>query len=248
MFDMTQDTTPPTDWRDTLAPGDVVLFRFPHSEPGDETDAKRRPCLVLAIQTLGGRRVVELAFATTAKTKANVGLEIHVNRPDSLAAAGLRKPTRFVCARRFLAPFDHVGWSVQPALAGLVYVAALPDRTLGELLDWADALRGDRGSDALDLTTLERIMPRLLVAYLASHVYTARPVDGRGEVAVTLTDVGPGLLVERTLVHVAHVALALHHDAGKSLVDRCEREWRDRIIAIVSAVIARVSTEGRDVR
>ena len=98
------------DWRDALRHGDVVSFRFPVE--GDGATPKTRPCLVLDIEPHGARRHALLAYGTTSGSKANRGCEVAVIRPDLIAAAGLRRPTRFVGARRILVPLQHSAFAV----------------------------------------------------------------------------------------------------------------------------------------
>ncbi|GGM00360.1 hypothetical protein GCM10011534_22730 [Pseudooceanicola nanhaiensis] len=94
-----------------LQRGDVVLFRFPLAEADDEPGApKRRPCLVLDTLTAGDDRFVEIAYGTSADTRANRGYEVIVKQPDARTTAGLSKPTRFVCARRIIVHVDHSGF------------------------------------------------------------------------------------------------------------------------------------------
>jgi hypothetical protein len=102
-------------WGATLRPGHVVLFRFPCAEKHPTEEPKRRTCLVLEVDDRDGRRFVELAYGTSAQTTANVGDEIHVIEPDDLAQAGVRRPTRFVCARRITVALDNPGWDINPA-------------------------------------------------------------------------------------------------------------------------------------
>ena len=91
--------------------GDVVLFRFPLAEEDDEPGApKRRPCLVLDTLTKGDERFVEIAYGTSADTRANRGYEVIVKQPAARATAGLSKPTRFVCARRIIVHVNHSGF------------------------------------------------------------------------------------------------------------------------------------------
>lgn len=115
MLDMTPTSTPIPAWQTTLQRGDVVLFRFPCAEEHPTEAPKRRTCLVLEVEDRGDRRFVELAYGTTAQTTANVGDEIHVVDPCDTALAGVRRPTRFVCARRVTVAIDHPGWDINPA-------------------------------------------------------------------------------------------------------------------------------------
>lgn len=108
MLDATQ-FTPDTaassaDWRETLSYGDIISFRFPVR--GSELPPKIRPCLVLDIVRVGESRYAQLAYGTSAHTHANRGYEVQLNKADA-RAAGLRRPTRFVGARRMLVSLDH---------------------------------------------------------------------------------------------------------------------------------------------
>ncbi|MPQ96026.1 hypothetical protein [Thioclava sp. JE_KL1] len=74
-----------------LFPGDIVSFRFPHSE-GMAPYA--RPCLVLDASD----KEALLAYGTTSRSRANVGFELRVTA--EFAECGLDKASRFVLARR----------------------------------------------------------------------------------------------------------------------------------------------------
>lgn len=94
-----------------LQRGDVVLFRFPLAEEDDEPGApKRRPCLVLDNLSRREERFVEIAYGTSADTRANRGYEVIVKQPAARETAGLSKPTRFVCARRIIVHVNHRGF------------------------------------------------------------------------------------------------------------------------------------------
>ncbi len=97
-----------------LQRGDVVLFRFPlndkNAEPGGP---KRRPCLVLDTLSNGNDRFVEIAYGTSADTRANRGYEVIVKQAASRKAAGLSRPTRFVGARRIIVHVNHSGFDGQ---------------------------------------------------------------------------------------------------------------------------------------
>jgi hypothetical protein len=127
MLDATTFSPATTDaWRDDLSQGKIVLFRFPLSEGGDDTEIKARPCLVLDIETIVGVRYAVIAYGTTSRRKSNVGEEIHVCKRAAYMAAGLNEPTRFVGARRILVPLTHTGF---------VDVANTGSPVLGRLVD-----------------------------------------------------------------------------------------------------------------
>ena len=130
MFDNFPDPATTANWRDTLSHGDVVSYRFLVADPESEAP-KARPCLVLDVETLGGRRYALLAYGTIADTPANRGRETRVVDPVEIAAAGLSRPTRFVGARRILVSLDHpafaakrsLGTPVMGRLTGSAFVA-----------------------------------------------------------------------------------------------------------------------------
>lgn len=91
-----------------LQRGDVVLFRFPFSEGvRDRGLARLRPCLVLDTKMVKDEPFIEIAYSTTAKIRANLGYEVMVGTPEACEAAGVQKPTRFVCAHRILVHARH---------------------------------------------------------------------------------------------------------------------------------------------
>ena len=111
MFQYSQPFTPDFDWKDLVERGDVVKFRFPVAEEDASGEQpKLRPCLVLDVIKRGGETFVEVAYGTSSEGNANRGYEVLVKQAVSRAAAGLDKPTRFVCARRVIVHIDHQGF------------------------------------------------------------------------------------------------------------------------------------------
>ncbi|MGR3504425.1 MAG: hypothetical protein ACU0B7_00970 [Paracoccaceae bacterium] len=106
-------------WRDTLAPGDIVAFAFPTTEPG-ASDEKHRPALVLAIDRSGAVAEATIVYGTGAMTRANTGLELRVTTPADMAAARLHKPTRFVGTRRVRVPLDSPRFIVCAASTAVI--------------------------------------------------------------------------------------------------------------------------------
>jgi hypothetical protein len=102
--------TPAESWHNAIQLGDVVQFRFPFNEEHKTDKPKKRPCLVLDVFDLNGTKFVELAYGTSARTSANKGYEVRVNQPASCVAAGLDRPSRFVCARRVIVSVKHSGF------------------------------------------------------------------------------------------------------------------------------------------
>lgn len=91
-------------WRDMLAPGDIVAFRFPCSD--DPSAEKPRPCLIADVDHAAGEAVV--IYGTSRWTSANRGQELHVTDSEARAEASLDRPTRFVGARRVRVPLTSL--------------------------------------------------------------------------------------------------------------------------------------------
>lgn len=100
-----------SDWREHLAWGDVVAYRYPRSERDTSYRPKIRPCVVLDVVKFAGQRYATLAYGTTAGSRTNRGYEIRIARPEALSSIGLAAPTRFVGSRRCTIPLDDGGFS-----------------------------------------------------------------------------------------------------------------------------------------
>ena len=121
MLDFTQTNPKMTAaWRNHIAHGDIVSFRFPLAEGGTGERPKARPCVVLDIERLGDRRYALLAYGTTSRRQSNVGYEIHIRKQSEYAAAGLNEPTKFVGRRRLLVPLTHSGFMICAAFGAPV--------------------------------------------------------------------------------------------------------------------------------
>ena len=118
MLDFTQTNPKMTAaWRDHIAHGDIVSFRFPLAEEGAEDRPKARPCLVLDIQQIGDRRYALLAYGTSSRRPSNVGYEVHARKRAEYLSAGLNEPTKFVGRRRVLVPLTHRGFVICTAIS-----------------------------------------------------------------------------------------------------------------------------------
>lgn len=124
-------------WRENVSYGDIVSFRFPLAEDGDNGQPKARPCLILDIEVIGGQRYALLAYGTTSLRRSNVGQEIHIRRRADYILAGLDEPTRFVAARRLLVLLTHRGFMT----CGMTQSAVL-GRLTGEAFERMNAVRG----------------------------------------------------------------------------------------------------------
>ncbi|MEP0146511.1 MAG: type II toxin-antitoxin system PemK/MazF family toxin [Paracoccaceae bacterium] len=144
MYFSPQSFVPDFDWKDLVERGDVVLFAFPINEGADSPteQPKLRPCLVLDVFELNGIKFVELAYGTSAHTKANTGYEVRVGHTDSCHAAGLDRPSRFVCARRVIVSINH------PGFKGSKERGTLIGRLDPPLLDRMNAMRARLQAEA----------------------------------------------------------------------------------------------------
>ncbi len=152
MFDQSPPSTetaaqiaPP--WTTTLARGDVVLFAFPKADE-DGGKPKPRPCLVLDIVEILGKRFVSLACGTMGETVANKGYTISVTRRADYTAAGFDAPISFAAQTRVLVPLTHKGFptSVPSPVIG---------RLSGDAFDRMNAVRARLAAEA-DMRTARR--------------------------------------------------------------------------------------------
>ncbi len=151
MFYQSQPIVAGHEWAEQPERGDVVLFRFPIAEEAHEPDApKRRPCLILDVFDWKGGPFVELAYGTSADTRANRGYEVLVKQPGARAVAGLTKPTRFVCARRIIVHVNHSGFQASEEAC-----APLIGRLDAALLERMHAVRA-RIQAEVDIAAYER--------------------------------------------------------------------------------------------
>lgn len=103
-----KDPVAMVDWRDQLAYGALVLFRFPL--PGHA--ALARPCLVLDVEMIRGRRCAVLAPAMQPNCSPAPGRRVVVDRRADWRAAGLMRATRFCVSSRLIVPLEHAGFAV----------------------------------------------------------------------------------------------------------------------------------------
>lgn len=75
-------------WRDRLAHGDVVLFRFPLAGPAAPHRPVPPPCLVLGVEIIRGRYCAVLAPAMPSCRTSAPGRRVVVDRRPGWRAAG----------------------------------------------------------------------------------------------------------------------------------------------------------------
>ncbi|MBK1637176.1 hypothetical protein [Rhodovulum adriaticum] len=102
MLDQTRSRPPAPDWSAALSHGTVLSCRFPLSPDAPKRDAPPRPCLVLDIETLGGRRFAVIAPGLPRPDTRQRGLAIDIADGAELVRAGLWRPIRFLADKRLL--------------------------------------------------------------------------------------------------------------------------------------------------
>ncbi|MEJ2003255.1 MAG: hypothetical protein P8X77_18110, partial [Maritimibacter sp.] len=152
-------------WTATLSRGDVVLFAFPHADE-DGGKPKPRPCLVLDIAEILGKRFVSLACGTTDATVANTGYTIGVTRRADYTGAGLDEPISFAAQTRVLVPLTHKGFPTSEP-------SPVIGRLSGGAFDRMNAVRARLAAEA-DMRSARRDERRRRTAATRSPVTVAR--------------------------------------------------------------------------
>ncbi|MBY6115149.1 hypothetical protein KUW09_12985 [Mameliella alba] len=93
----------PTAWMQSVKPGSIVAFRFPHAFQGEDRP-KVRLTLVLDVSLRLGQPCATLCYGTTNPKLAATGERylVDVFAQDEIAMASLRRPTRFHGSRSLL--------------------------------------------------------------------------------------------------------------------------------------------------
>lgn len=170
MQDMTCAAPIPA-WQTNLRRGDVVAFRFPCAEDAGAADPKARTCLVLEIETRDGRHFAELAYGTTSDSHANRGEDLPVVDLAEIAAAGLRRPTRFVCARRVVVCVDHPAWEVSRRYATPVigHLAPRSYERMNAIRARLHALRDFAADRRRERARMRQAAPRTRADFIVEH-------------------------------------------------------------------------------
>ena len=167
------------DWRSRLCPGDIVVYRFPVAEgPTSPETPKARPCLVMEVETFGGRPFATIAYGTSARSGANRGYEVPVLRAADHAAAGLHRPTRFVGYRRLLVSL-HSAAFVAHGATGSPVIGRLPEGPLRRLDRVRARIQGERDMRVAEMfeTTRRRMLGLEPLPPLPAWI----PLPGTGE-------------------------------------------------------------------
>ena len=97
-------------WRDRLAHGDVVLFRFPLAGPVAPHRPVPPPCLVLDVEIIRGWYCAVLAPAMPSYRTSAPGRRVVVDRRPGWRSAGPERVATFSVCARLIVPLDHDGF------------------------------------------------------------------------------------------------------------------------------------------
>lgn len=131
------------DWQNHLSPGDIVSFRFPVRKAMANEKPKPRPCLILEIEELAGRRFALIAYGTSSPRRANWGEEVHALHECDFPTFGLDRPTRFIGKRRMLVSLDNSGFAICRE-TGSPVLGRLSGRPAERLLDVRARIQAQR--------------------------------------------------------------------------------------------------------
>ena len=126
-----------------------------------------------------------------------------------------------------------------PQLSGLLYCGSMPEKPLSVLLDWSEALVSEDCAAAFGLDRLGEVMPALVRAFVASHTYARAERWDSGRDVVELYDTGCGSVVGRAMALAGLIAMALHGDAGRGLVEASRAELAGTLARIHELIIGR---------
>ena len=144
---------------------------------------------------------------------------------------------------RWADPETAAAWydlrDLAPQLSGLLYCGSMPDQPLTVLLDWSEALVSQDCSAAFGLDRLGEVLPALVRAFVASHTYARAERWDSGRDVVELYDTGYGSVVGRALPLTGLIAVALHGDEGRGLVEASRAELAGTLARIHELMIGR---------
>lgn len=131
---------PITLWQDSIAAGDIVLFRFPMFDPADRSEARPRPCLVSDVAIHYGITFIELVPGLPGAPLEPGDTEIVADWTSFIAAAqGDDGLTHFPARRAVRFDSTHKGFVCDPDGGSPVI-----GRLHGAALEHLDLLRARR--------------------------------------------------------------------------------------------------------
>lgn len=144
---------------------------------------------------------------------------------------------------RWADPETAAAWydlrDLAPQLSGLLYCGRMPDQPLSVLLDWSEAIASPDGMDAFTVGRLRDVLPALVRAFVASHTYAKAERWDSGRDVVELYDAGCGSVVGRVLSLTGLIAVFLHGDEGRALVEATRTELAGTLARIHELMLGR---------
>lgn len=129
--------------------------------------------------------------------------------------------------------------NLAPELSSLMYCAAMPERSLATVLDWSETVTDLDPGPAFSVERLREVLPALVVAFVASHTYELQERrEGDGDV-INLYDAGCGTLVGEVMGLTGLLAIALHGEPGRALVESARRDLAGNLLKISERVAGR---------
>ena len=128
---------------------------------------------------------------------------------------------------------------IAPLLSSLLYVPAMPDRTLQVILDWSETAGAHDAGPAFALDQLRTVLPALVTAFIASHTYTRSDQSNSSGPCIDLHDQGCGSLVGTVISHLGTIAVALHGDDGRRLAGAAQSDLVEHLGRIAILVVGR---------
>ncbi len=126
-----------------------------------------------------------------------------------------------------------------PQLVGMSYCKSMPESPLAVVLDWSEAVASPDCSVAFTFERLRQVLPALVRAFVASHIYSRVERWDTGADVVELYDAGCGGVVGKVLPLARLIAVALHGDDGRALAAASRAELADTLSRIHALLIGR---------
>ena len=126
-----------------------------------------------------------------------------------------------------------------PRLAGLLQVAAIPDRTVKAVLDWSELVADADAGSPFSLDRLRTVLPALVTAFVGAHTYSQAGPGEDGDRCVDLHDQGCGGLVGAVMSRLELIAAELYGEAGRRLAEATRGALADDLDRITAMVLGR---------
>ena len=125
-----------------------------------------------------------------------------------------------------------------PALSNLLYDPVVPERSLNQVLDWAEIAADPGSMSAFELPVLRDALPAIVTAFIASHSYRLeRAADqDRESDRLVLHDTGNGAVVGRIMMLITEVIAPVHGDEGRDLAHESRSDLARNLHRIIEMI------------